>query len=272
MSTAKRSTARSLPCVLEDSAIHDNQQNGTGIFSSLYATELVGRFKIAVIGDKGCGKTSLLNSFVNRRCEFDVPLLFEEGVSTVRSGTKHVDFVIWDLSGCIEYDGLRYELYKDTDMFLICFDIGDFSTLQNVTENWIPELASYEPNIPFILVGCKHDLRSNSNINNNNNNSNNNINNKNNNYDNNNNNNNNNKNNSNINNINNNNNNNNFNSNINNNNNSNNNNNNINNEGSFSSSTNEELKYTVDKETFYLDSCLKIVKITLDFSLYCLYF
>ena len=37
--------------------------------------------------------------------------------------------------GCTEYDGLRCELYQDTDMFLICFDIANTESFQNVTEN-----------------------------------------------------------------------------------------------------------------------------------------
>ena len=45
-------------------------------------------------------------------------------------------FISIDLcfSGLEDYDGFRCQLYKDTDLFIVCFDIGNPKTLENVQE------------------------------------------------------------------------------------------------------------------------------------------
>jgi len=100
-------------------------------------------------------------------------MTYDDGVSTIRYGSKQVEFVMWDLSGkqlnslihkfvspyhlfhknemkikffypiislliyagCSEYDGLRVQLYRDTDLFLVCFDIGDTDSLDAAIDN-----------------------------------------------------------------------------------------------------------------------------------------
>jgi len=120
------------------------------------------RFKVIVLGDEQCGKTSLLYSFSRKSFESDHPVVFEDDIITLRFGTKTVQLLLIDLSGLGEYEGFRCELYKDTDLFIVCFDIGNPQSLENVQEVWIPEIAREEPHAPFILVGCKNDLRSDS--------------------------------------------------------------------------------------------------------------
>ena len=36
--------------------------------------------------------------------------------------------------GLGDYEGFRCELYKDTDLFIVCFDIGNPRSLENVQE------------------------------------------------------------------------------------------------------------------------------------------
>ena len=45
------------------------------------------------------------------------------------------DFPIFYFSGCSDYDGLRIELYRDTDLFLVCFDIGNSDSLDVAIDN-----------------------------------------------------------------------------------------------------------------------------------------
>ena len=52
-------------------------------------------------------------------------------------------------------DRLRPLSYFGRDIILLCFDIGDESTLLLVKEKFIPDLDKHVPNIPRILVGCK---------------------------------------------------------------------------------------------------------------------
>jgi len=162
-------TSASQKCeLIMASPVYPQTRRGTTPLDGSIPDESAGRFKVVVLGDDQCGKTSLLYSFVRRnyeeRYEADNPVVFEEGISTVRFGTKVVELLLCDLSGCAEYDGFRCEMYRDTDLFLVCFDIGNPQSLENTQEIWIPEILREEPRTPFMLVGCKNDLRADSDL------------------------------------------------------------------------------------------------------------
>lgn len=43
-------------------------------------------------------------------------------------------FLIYNVLGCSQYDGLRVGLYQDTDLFLVCYDITDETSLDNAVD------------------------------------------------------------------------------------------------------------------------------------------
>jgi Ras family protein A len=44
-------------------------------------------------------------------------------------------------------------------VLLICYAVSDPDSLENVPEKWVPEVRHFCPGVPFVLVGCKSDLR-----------------------------------------------------------------------------------------------------------------
>ncbi|CAH1773134.1 unnamed protein product [Owenia fusiformis] len=56
-------------------------------------------------------------------------------------------------------DRLRPLSYPKTDVFFLCFDIGSPDSFENIHEKWVPEIKHHCPHTPFMLVGCKSDLR-----------------------------------------------------------------------------------------------------------------
>ena len=65
---------------------------------------------------------------------------------------------IWDTAGQEQYDKLRPLSYPDTDIFMICYQTNNYTSLQSVFQKWIPEITSCKPYTPFVLVGTKTDL------------------------------------------------------------------------------------------------------------------
>lgn len=49
--------------------------------------------------------------------------------------------------------------YPQTDVFLVCFSVIQPSSLLNVRSKWYPELKVHAPDVPFIMVGTKMDMR-----------------------------------------------------------------------------------------------------------------
>jgi len=66
---------------------------------------------------------------------------------------------LWDTAGQEEYDRLRPLSYRNTDIFLVIFSVDSDASYSNVKSKWVPELKHYSPDVPFILVATKVDLR-----------------------------------------------------------------------------------------------------------------
>ncbi|KAI9279905.1 Rho1 GTPase [Umbelopsis sp. AD052] len=121
------------------------------------------RKKLVVVGDGGCGKTSLL--VVYQKQQFPVkyvPTVFENYISVVHlDNGKSVELALWDTAGQEDYDRLRPLSYPETDVVLICFAIDQPTSFSNIQDRWLPEVVHFCEKIPLILVGMKIDLRKN---------------------------------------------------------------------------------------------------------------
>ena len=106
--------------------------------------------KCIVVGDGAVGKTSLLISYTNNSNSFDYSTIVDK---------KPINLGLWDTVAKEDYDRLRPLSYPHTDVFLACFSIISPSSFENVKLKWFPEINHHCPNVPFILVGTKIDLR-----------------------------------------------------------------------------------------------------------------
>ncbi|XP_042670075.1 rho-related GTP-binding protein RhoD isoform X1 [Centrocercus urophasianus] len=120
----------------------------------------VAEIKAVVVGDGGCGKTSLLMVFA--RGDFPkvyVPTVFEKYTASFRIRGKPAKIHLWDTAGQEDYDRLRPLSYSDTNVVLICFDVTSRSSYDNILTKWYPEVNHFCKGVPVLLVGCKTDLR-----------------------------------------------------------------------------------------------------------------
>lgn len=118
------------------------------------------RKKLVVVGDGACGKTCLLIVFSkNQFPEVYVPTVFENYVADIEVDGKLIELALWDTAGQEDYDRLRPLSYPDTNVLLICYSVDAPDSLENVPEKWVPEVKHFCPLVPFLLVGCKVDLR-----------------------------------------------------------------------------------------------------------------
>ena len=49
--------------------------------------------------------------------------------------------------------------YPKTDVFVVAFSVASRKSLESAMKLWIPEVQLHCPNLPFILVGTKAELR-----------------------------------------------------------------------------------------------------------------
>ncbi|XP_040568214.1 uncharacterized protein [Lepeophtheirus salmonis] len=120
----------------------------------------VKRYKLVVVGDGACGKTSLLTVFktgIFPKSEY-VPTVFESDIAYMNVDNVDIELSLWDTAGQEFYDRLRILTYP-ADVIIICFAIDRPETLANVRKRWIPEVRQHCKGVPILLVGNKIDLR-----------------------------------------------------------------------------------------------------------------
>ncbi|XP_054684606.1 rho-related GTP-binding protein RhoD isoform X2 [Grus americana] len=116
--------------------------------------------KAVIVGDGGCGKTSLLMAFTRRDfLKAYTPTVFEKYTASLQVGSKPVKIHLWDTAGQEDYDRLRPLSYSNTNVVLICFDVTSPNSYDNILTKWYPEVNHFCKGIPVLLVGCKTDLR-----------------------------------------------------------------------------------------------------------------
>ncbi|KAM9841359.1 rho-related GTP-binding protein RhoF [Aulostomus maculatus] len=129
---------------------------GTGNKTTKNGEEL----KIVVVGDGGCGKTSLLLVYAKGAFpEKYAPSVFEKYVTTLSLGGKEIKLNLYDTAGQEDYDRLRPLSYREANLVLVCFDVTNPISFENVMIKWYPEVKHFCRDIPVILIGCKTDLR-----------------------------------------------------------------------------------------------------------------
>jgi len=130
-------------------------------------SQKVWRFKVCLTGDVAVGKTSLLHRFV--KGSFGSDYITTVGLDYLSKDIE-VDYnlcklVIWDIGRQERFKpvgkGVIKSFYKGASGALFIFDVTELNSFESV-DVWHSEmmeaLSDENKNIPFILVGTKLDL------------------------------------------------------------------------------------------------------------------
>jgi small GTP-binding protein len=127
-------------------------------------------FKIAIIGDGGVGKTSLIKKFTKGTFEKDYIKTIGAHFSRYDKEINEdvINLIFWDIAGQIDFKFLHPLFYKETRAgIIVCSleanDLGNDSFAR--IENWYNELIKYCGDIPVVLFANKVDLVENNKIN-----------------------------------------------------------------------------------------------------------
>ncbi|KAG2378942.1 hypothetical protein C9374_007580 [Naegleria lovaniensis] len=117
-------------------------------------------YKIVVLGDEQSGKTSLINRYISNAFERTyTPTIIESFSTSINSNQTDFHLVLWELSSLDSYAEMRPLSYSNVDLFFLCFDVSRPETLRSIKKKWIPEITKYCPEVSYLVVGCKTDLR-----------------------------------------------------------------------------------------------------------------
>jgi len=116
--------------------------------------------KCGIVGDGTVGKTTLLVSYTAQAFMDEyVPTVFDNFSAIEEVDGQCINMILWDTAGQEDYTPIRTTMYRNTDIFLLCFSTVMMDSFDNLKHKWIHELRSNANDTPFILVGTKVDLR-----------------------------------------------------------------------------------------------------------------
>lgn len=116
--------------------------------------------KITLIGTGSTGKSCLLEVFKRDNFPTDyIPTIVDNFVKTIYVDGKELNLAMWDTAGQENYSSVRTISYSNSEIIMICYSIGDKTTLKDVAKIWAPEARNYCVDADVLLVGLKKDLR-----------------------------------------------------------------------------------------------------------------
>ena len=119
--------------------------------------------KLAVLGDAGVGKTSLVNQFVSASFKEDYRATL--GVNIVMKTIKleqinsSARLILWDIAGQEQYEITRGSYYEGCVGALLVYDITRYSSFENIEIKWLTDYKKHVEKMgSLILIGNKNDL------------------------------------------------------------------------------------------------------------------
>lgn len=121
--------------------------------------------KVIILGDSGVGKTSLMQQFVNSKFSHQYKATIGADFLTKEitvDNKKLVTLQIWDTAGQERFQSLGVAFYRGADCCVLCFDVTNEKSLNNLT-SWKDEFlvqsnVSNPQDFPFIIIGNKIDV------------------------------------------------------------------------------------------------------------------
>jgi mitochondrial Rho GTPase 1 len=115
--------------------------------------------RIAVIGDSGVGKTSLIAAAATETFP-DHPMPVMEPCRLPADTTpENVPVEITDTSSRDQDKPALEQACRAANVIVLCFSMEKPATLRRVSTYWMPELRRLGVHVPVLLVGCKSDIR-----------------------------------------------------------------------------------------------------------------
>ena len=116
--------------------------------------------KIVVVGDMCSGKSGLISAYCRDKFEeMYVPTILRSCLTDANIMGHKIDLVVVEVAGRDDYAKLRRCAYHKMDAVILCYAADNVASLEKLKREWIPELRQCAPNVPYILVGTKKDIK-----------------------------------------------------------------------------------------------------------------
>jgi Ras-related protein Rab-1A len=123
-------------------------------------------FKLLLVGEPECGKTSLIKRYVDNFFEegYQITLGVDFLSKTVtlegEKGSQELIYQIWDVAGQSGFTNFRHLYLKKAHGVFLVFDLSRPEETYSKLERWCADVEEQSPNAKLIVIGNKEDLTS----------------------------------------------------------------------------------------------------------------
>ncbi|KAI5807032.1 ras family-domain-containing protein [Geopyxis carbonaria] len=120
--------------------------------------------KVIILGDSGVGKTSLMNQYVNGKfsAAYKATIGADFLTKECELDDRTVTLTIWDTAGQERFQSLGVAFYRGADCCVLCYDITNPKSFDNLTswrDEFLIQASPRDPDsFPFVMLGNKLDV------------------------------------------------------------------------------------------------------------------
>ena len=116
-------------------------------------------YKILVVGDLGCGKTSFIHQYVSQTFNgaYRATIGVDFALKTLKVDKTNVRLQLWDIAGQERFGHMTRVYYKEALGAFVVYDVTRPKTFTAVTK-WKQDIDENLTNIPCVLLANKCDL------------------------------------------------------------------------------------------------------------------
>ncbi|KAL3028860.1 hypothetical protein AAZX31_03G135400 [Glycine max] len=115
--------------------------------------------RVVVAGDRATGKSSLIAAIATESFAEAVPPVLPPTLLPPDLYPDAVPLTVVDTPSSLEKQRKRNEELKGADVVVLTYACNDTASFSRLSSYWFPELQKLEVKVPVIVVGCKLDLR-----------------------------------------------------------------------------------------------------------------
>ena len=117
------------------------------------------QFKILVIGDSACGKTSTILRYTNDLFSptFITTIGIDFKIKYMMHNNKNIKLIIWDTAGQERFRTITTSYFRNAQALIVMYSVDNRSSFENI-KNWIDEIYKYVEKSYYVLVANKIDI------------------------------------------------------------------------------------------------------------------